>query len=316
MRNGSIAPWLVLCALIVLAGGCKKSDAPGGSSPGVEAPSQETNQARSLYAKGFNILLDDPSTMIKEFFEKVPEEGIVGERKITLFPRHNFGERKIDEAEKAFFAARGVGSKETAPLEPIATTVIAEIKKVLSIFKEAHRYYDAEDYKDDKGAKGKKLHAQMRQAAAGFHKAFDQLSDKLSALEDKQSMAEISKYEAKKGPSYWFRYFNFKAKKALDVTRNAERYNKAFAQVEAAYQGMDAWQKSAGEVKPIFKSYLNMADKYYGQAKKLKRRMDEAATNKATPQAVGREAKMLVQWYNNLVSMSNSLHQMEAQGLL
>jgi Protein of unknown function (DUF3829) len=305
------ALWVTLIGSLCLGGGCKKSGAGGQMS-------DKGKQARSMYAKGYNALLDDPNTMVKDFFSNVPPQGLPKEgARVHLFPRGSLTESDIKEAREAFGQAKEIDADELSHLAPLADKALTSIDKVLATFKATKNYYTAEDFKDDKGAKGKKLYGEMKQAAAAFHKALDQMSGALSKLEDAQTLAEIKEHEEDKAASYWFRFYNFKAKQALAAMRKG-RFPKAFTELETAYNGLTKWKAAAGEgltKKPAaagaFKSYLNMTDQFYSHSKKFKRLLGEGDAKK-----LRRESTQLVSWYNNLVNMGNALFDLEAQGLL
>lgn len=295
---------LAVCTLM-LTGlvACKKS---GSSS---NEPSDAEKQAQSLYAKGYNSLLDDPKDMIKEFFERVPETGVPEKnKKVHMFGRHTLADSDIKEAEQAFSAAGDTLKK----IAPIAGKLMDAIKQVHSIYRDAYNYFKAEDYKDDAGAKGKKLVADMKQAATAFQKNLNAMGDALSALEDKASLSEIAKFSEKKGPSYLFRNFNFKAKKVLDAGSNKERVMKQLAALKKAYEEIETWKKS-NEASPAFKGYLGTVDNFHNNAKKLKRLLKTKDTD---PRAGKRTYQALVNNYNTLVSISNSLYQVEDLGQL
>ena len=71
--------------------GCKKDQSATGET---------AQQAMGLYAKGFNELIAEPQEMVKEYFDKIPEDGPDETKNNKLFPRQNFASSKIDVATK------------------------------------------------------------------------------------------------------------------------------------------------------------------------------------------------------------------------
>lgn len=275
-----------------------------------DEPSKETQQARSLYAKGYNSLLDKPRDMIEEFFEKVPDSGVPTEnKKVKIFAKHTFAERGIKEAEQAFDQAAKVEAGDAiAKLKPLADRALKAIKKVSTIFRDALNYYNAENYKEDKGSKGKVIFADMKVAATDFRKSIDAISDVLSELEDKETLAELKKFAKDKGPSYLFRNCNFRAKKLLDAIDDPKQFEAQYAEMEQAYKEADTWIKGDKSSK-IFKSYMGQVDRFFNNAKKLKRAF--ADHNK---KEIQRNLSQAANAYNTLVSIGDTMYQVEAQG--
>lgn len=286
---------------------CKKDQSTTGDA---------AQESMGLYAKGFNLLIDSPMDMVKEYQDKIPAEGPKEEDKPRLFPRQNFAASKITEAKTAFEAAKKAAPKTLESFAPIADKAIASAEKALRIFTDAHKYYDAEDYKDDKFAKGKELHTQMMGAIGEFRGAITELQAGLSRVEDEQASAELKKYKDD-SYSYWFRFFNQQAKKFIDAMQAAQtpeqlaKLEEAFGPTDAAYAGLEKFTSSKNPPQVTFKAYFDAAGRYHSTAKKILR---AAKDNKLDE--VGREAETLISNYNSLVSMANSMYQLEGNDLL
>lgn len=298
---------LLLCLCLL---SCKKDQSTTGDA---------AQQAMGLYAKGFNALIDSPMEVVKEYEDKIPEAGPPGDdAKPRLFPRQNFAESKLKEAREAFAAAKKEAPKSLDALAPIADRALAGAEKSVKIFTDAHKYYDAEDYKDDQFARGKELHKAMMGAISEFRGAVHELQAGLSKIEDEQAAAELTKFKPD-NYSYWFRFYNQQAKKLVDSVQAANTPEQlagleaAFKPVDDALAGMEKFLGTRNPPNTTFKSYSDSAARFHSTAKKLLRTIKEGKTD--SPE-LGQAANSLVTDYNTLVSLANSLYQLEDNDLL
>jgi hypothetical protein len=305
---------LVTAALVAAMPGCKKiagiaGDAVKGQSND-PAKSSAAREAMSHYAEGFNALISSPQELVKRYYSEFPQEGPEDGKKYNLFPQHTSAELKIAEAKKEFAAAAKSAPDSLKHLEPLATATVADIEKVATVYKSAYGYYQAEDFKDDKGAKGKQIHTDFLKAAAAFRENIDKFETALSDIEGKQSDEELKEYADKDTYSHQFRFFNREAQKLINA--KPENFLTAYPAVEAAYTGLDTFSKAKGAAQPAFKSYADAAERFYGEAKKLKR----AVEAKEKEEQLDSLRNSLINNYNTLVNISNSLKQLEANNLL
>jgi hypothetical protein len=296
---------VTLLVAFVFAAGCKKKD---------ESPVGETAQeAMGLYAQGFNALLEEPRRMIDEYVKKVPEDGPDPAKPAKLFPHHNRAETKIAEAKKAFDAAKSKAPPSLSKLAPLAEDAITHVNTVRTKYAAAHTYFDAENFKEDGGAKGKELHSELLAAVKAYRDAMRKLGAELSAVEDEQALAEIKKFESAKSYSYWFRFYNIRAKKFVDATQagDADAVTSALAPLDEAHGGLTAFAQSKTD-KPnaAFKAYVAQAESFHNTAQKVARDLKEGGDKQ------DRLAEQVVQNYNNLISMTNSLFELEANNAL
>jgi Protein of unknown function (DUF3829) len=297
-------------ALALLFTACKKDNSTTG---------EPAREAMGLYAKGFNALIADPKGMITEYFEKLPD-GPQPDSKPRLFAKQNFATSKISEARDAFVAAKKSAPASLAGLAAPADQALVAIDKVAVAFTAAHKYYDAENYKDDSFAKGKELHGQMVEASKQFQVALHQLEDGLSVIEDQQATDELKKYAGDRGYSYWFRAYNIEAKKFLTAVERADAPEPraalatAFTPMQKADEELAKFVEAKGtKLNASFKAYVGAAGRYNASAVKLLRLVKDAKPDEA---AIGREFDALVSGYNSLVSMANSLYQLEGADAL
>ncbi len=295
------------------------------------ATGETAQQAMGLYAQGFNELIAQPQEMVKEYFDKIPEEGPDETKNHKLFPRHTLASGKIDAATKSFADAKKAAPASLAKLGPLADAAIVGIKKVKVTFEAAQKYYDAENWKDDKFAKGKTLHTQMLAETKEFRTALDALSNELSAIEDAQAESELKKF----GPSsarYWFRFGNMRAKKLLAVVQKdlSPTYVKdleaALAEFAPVKDGVVTFVTTngagLGNVKSVYESYQRGIEEFFATATKAKRAAAdlEGGDGKNTKEGLIRllesELQEATRGYNSLISSGNSMYDLEASGAL
>jgi hypothetical protein len=279
------------------------------ASPGSDA--EQATMGR--YATGFNVLIGDPKKVIDEYFDDVPVEGPKPDEKYRLFPAHTRASIELEKARQSFDEAAKSAPDDLKYIAPLATTAVADIKKTIGVFEEAHKYYQAEDFKDDEGKKGKELHQQMVAASKAAEKSLDKLSDALSEVEEREAKKELARFEADKGYSYWFRRFNFEANKALKVTKS-EGFKKAFSGIDAQYTAVKGFADGKGDaLNATFKAYVGQVERFHSTAKKLSRAYAEAEPKASE---IGQLRSQLVSAYNGLVSTGNSMRELEANDLL
>lgn len=323
--KGLLSALMIACfaAGAAPATGCKKDQSATGET---------AQNAMGLYAEGFNVLIADPQNLIEEYFKEIPEEGPNETEKYKLFPRQNFARRKIDDAKKSFAAAKSGAPASLAKLPPMADATIASIEKVYAAFDAAQKYYDAENYKDDKFAKGKEIHAQMLASAKEFKAALHALSDELSAIEDAQSESELKKFN-ESSARYWFRFGNNRAKKLLAVVHKdlSDTYVKdleaALAEFAPVKDGVVKFVAANGAglqagVKNVYENYRERVESLFATATKVKRAAadlvnGDGKNNKAgLERALNSELEAATRDYNQMVSTANTLYDLEGNGVL
>lgn len=302
-------------ALVLSTSGCSKLSKllPGKEDPAAPAVSDQDMSVMGRYAEGFNAIIGKPHECLTEYMSKIPEQGPEPGKKYQLFPRQNFAATALSTAKTQFAEAKKDASTKLQHLGPLADTVLADLDQIVATFSEAHKYYDAENFKDDAGAKGKELHQKMVNLAASYQKNMDKLESALSDVERQQTLAELKKYEKDKSYSYWFRAFNFEASQLLKAV-DKDRYSKSFVQLEEVYTSLKAFSDGKGEqVNPSFKAYMTQVERFHSIAVKASRAFAETPENAEVLSSLHDD---LVGGYNSLISVSNSMQELEANDLL
>lgn len=300
----------IFIALAFIAA-CKKDASTTGAA---------AQEAMGLYAEGFNTLIKDPKSLIRDYFRSIPDSGPDEKTKPHLFPHQNSLPNTIKVARTAFDKAKAAAPKSLANLAPAADQSIAAVERLQQVYAAAQKYYEAENFKDDQFAKGKELHAQMIAVTKDFNAAIGKLENGLSSVEDEQAAQELAKFADNKGYSYWFRHFNMQAKKFLGSVETAQTPEQ-FAKLEEAFQPIatahDELNKfvaaKSAQVNATFGSYAKQVDSFHAAGTKIVRL---AKAPKLEAAEFDREAENLVGRYNNIVGFGNTLYKLEAQGLL
>ncbi len=313
---------VVFCvSALVGATGCKKLTKMLGEEAaqqveqmaGAAVGPSADERAMGLYAEGYNVLIDDPQECLSEYFDDVPQEGPQEGEKYRFFPAHTRGTIELGKVKTSFEQAASAAPDELKHLDPLAKDALKQLEAACATFAEVHKYYDAEDYKEDEGKKGKELHAKMLAAATSSHDSLEKIETELSKIEEQHSKKELAEFEKDKDYSYWFRAFSFESKKLLGVTDSAS-FEKKFNEMDKVYSGVKAFSDKKGDGQnAAFKSFVGQADRFHSTAKKLGRALKEAEPN---PQVLQNESSQLTSAYNSLVSIGNSLRQLEANNLL
>jgi hypothetical protein len=310
----ALAVFAALGTLGSSVGGCRKLATLAGvkakESAGDPVKSGAAVSTLSDYAKGFNVLVDRPQALLKTYFAAVPESGPEAGKKYEFAADHVTAEPKLAEAKQAFAAAAKKAPASLRHLEPLATACTTDLEQIAQSFRAAHAYYQAEDFKDDGGEKGRKLHAELAKLAETFRGDIQRLQDALTEIEDKQAADELKQFSDKTTHSFWFRFFNREASRIIHA--KPEDLTGLIAPLESAQSGLAEFNKSKGSAQPVFRAYAEAADRFVNDAKRLRREVDA----KGKPEDVAAIRDSLTSNYNALIGVSNSLRDLEASGLL
>ncbi len=220
-------------------------------------------------------------------------------------------------------------AKTLKPALPEVEAAADEYKKALTelepMIKQANRYYEHDDYKDDKMAKGKELHPQLMNAFAKFAQVNKGFEEKVITLNDGVNLRQFQRLE--KDASRRFEYLSQKALydakaviKLADIGELKELDQQKFdVAVQTFDKTLAELQQYAGEHKgetskvSMFSSYASDADEFLKSAKELLRRkrdnkdFNKEFFSKSSPSMVAGHPAQLIDKYNRMVNSSNSL---------
>lgn len=220
-------------------------------------------------------------------------------------------------------------AKTLKPALPDVEAAADEYKKALSelepLLTQANRYYQHDDYKDDKMAKGKELHPQLMGAFAKFAQVNKGFEDKVITLNDGVNQRHFERLE--KDASRRFEYLSqkslYEAKAVIKLADIGELKELDLQKFDVAVQSFDKalteLQQYASEHKAevskvsMFSSYASDSDEFLKAAKELLRRkrdnkdFNKEFFSKSSPSMVSGHPAQLIEKYNRLVNSSNNL---------
>ncbi len=198
-------------------------------------------------------------------------------------PRNVLGLYTIYETDDC---AKGVAeAKAAAPaqaeLEAASEAYVKTVQALEPLLKEADDYYEQENYRDDKFAKGKEMHPKLLAAWDEFGKADGALRGLVAKIGDERQLAELAQVEKSEGKKARYHIMNtFLAAKTLvrletDVDMKKMDLPKVQAQLasyEQAVKDLEAFNEGEGAGK-IDSFYISSAKDVLVTAKGLMRRV-------------------------------------------
>ena len=122
---------------------------------------------------------------------------------------------ETDDCAKGVSEAAGA-TPANAPLDEASAAYVKSVQALEPLLNEADDYYEQENYKDDKFAKGKEMHGKLLAAWKDFGNADHKLRDVVQEISDVRQTAELARVEKEEGRSARFHMMNtFLGAKAL-----------------------------------------------------------------------------------------------------
>ena len=220
-------------------------------------------------------------------------------------------------------------AKTAPPALPEVESAAAEYRKALEeldpLVKQANKYYDQSDYKDDKMAKGKQLHPQLMNAFAKFEQVSKGFEDRVTTLNDAVNARQFARLE--KDPSRRLQYLSQKslneAKALIKLTDIAElkeldlqKYDVALQTYDKALTELEQYadsHKAETSRAMMFSSYLSSSKNFLKSAKELLRRkrdnkdFNKEFFSKSSPSMVDGHPAQVIETYNRMIGDSNNL---------
>jgi len=206
-----------------------------------------------------------------------------------------------------------------AELEAAATAYADAVSKLEPLLKEADDYYEQQNYKDDRMAKGKALHPRLVAAWNAFATADQGLRGAVEAVNDKRKLAKLAEIERSEGRKarYYVEAVMIEAKRVLRANDTAKPDVAAIAKTVGAYEEMvkGVEQASGANGGPKIGSFfLSAAKSYLVTAKQLMRRIrdkvryssgDRMMINAGSGWMVEGSPQRLLRDYNQLIESYN-----------
>jgi hypothetical protein len=305
---------LSVCRLILALGTAILLGPFGADAARAQSPS--LTRKINAYVECINRLSARSYDSRARYFSWVGKEGPTGRERIiygTYTIYDTSGCRKsVDEANAL--------EPHLPELEAAASAYVKAVVALEPLLKEADDYYDQENYKDDRMAKGKALHPRLVAAWDAFAAADQTLRGGLDVLQDKRAvegLAEIEKTEGRK--ERWHIEALMIAAKRVMRTESANppdlaKITEAVGDYEAMVKATEDYA-AADKGGRIGSSFVNASKEYLTTAKQLMRRVrdkvpyssgDQMMLNSGGGWMVQGSPARLMRDYNQLVSSYNS----------
>lgn len=326
---------LVAVALVgcTNSSGGTKADNSSGTPPAGQAeaaaaldPDAALGAKLEAYIECANEFVNDVHQARRNYLGDVnPKTGPTGkeEGKIYLAPQLHDPKKCVEG-----MAAAAKAEPHLPDLESAGAAFGSALAALYPLSEDGFKYYDREDNRDDKGAKGRALHVKLLAAWADFDKAVAALDPALETYGDKLDEARLAKLA--KRPDQRLRYLHAKlmnaSKKVVTVAASVDQPSAlpldAFhANVAALASAVDELGTYATahkqEVDDLFMNPLiRGADTFLKSAKNLERRKrdkvaysdgERATIGANNAAAVDGSPGQVIDTYNQLIGESNGL---------
>jgi hypothetical protein len=332
----------VVIALAVLSlPGCKKDAAPGtpgaasavaAGEPGA-APAAAGNAAQQEadaqlgdklheYIGCFNGLSSSVHSSWDRYLDWVDEKkGITGKE------THVYGLYQINQAETCM---KGLDKSKGLPpslpdVEAAAEAYRTAATDLLPLVQAAHKYYDQNDYKDDKFAKAKEMHGPLSEAFKKFFDADKALDSKVITIKDALDERRLKALES--DPNRKLQYLVEKsiasAKKLLEASRvtkledlDEAKYQAALTTYDTDVTNLETFvQNNKAEADKVTSIDSAIRDgqelvkvaKALGRRKREKKDFNKEFFSNSNPSMVEGHPAQVIDKFNSLIRQTNYL---------
>lgn len=264
-------------------------------------------QKLNAYVDCINRLSERSYDSRERYFSWVAKNGPTGKERII------YGTYTIydtSDCKKAVEAANAIEPHQP-DIEAAASAYVEAVTSLEPLLKEADDYYEQENYKDDKMAKGKALHPRLVAAWDAFAAADTKLREGVEAIQDKaavENLAEIEKAEGRKA-RYHIEALMMSAKRLMRLQTASPPDLPKITEALADYESLaKATEEYAGS------TFNNEAKGFLVSSKQLMRRVrdkvpystgDKMMLNAGSGWMVEGSVPRLTHDYNELVDSYN-----------
>jgi hypothetical protein len=170
------------------------------SVPKEARPIAKALKKKGHYVECFNGVEKSRKAAVKRYFSwiKDPKTGPTGKE------RHVYGIYKIhgmDRCKKQVEKAKAISVdfKELNELAKLMDTYVVDAEKVVKLAAKIKRYYTDQDYKDDKFAKGKKLHSEFLELLTKLQPTAKKFTLLMDRVEDTLNEQRVEYFKKKYG---------------------------------------------------------------------------------------------------------------------
>jgi hypothetical protein len=282
----------------------------------------QSNAKLKTYIECYNSLDGDVHKAIERYAEWVKDAktGPTG-KETTVSGVGMINSKDVAECRGKFTEAQGL--KPDLPLDGLGAEYIKAVEGLSQVVEEMYPYYDREDYKDDKFAKGKQLHPRFVAQIAPFLDASKRFSQELDLESDRRLEAQMAALEKEQGRKLpYLNLATMHQAKLLIRLIGEETFS-----LDQVTTRLDAFEKAADEelkfaqdnpqeLPTLWSMYSMGLEEFRKAAKERKRRVRDK-----TPYGIGEKSliesnaanlvegtrEKAIEKYNSLVSGSNHL---------
>ncbi|MGD9668060.1 MAG: YiiG family protein [Hyphomicrobiaceae bacterium] len=222
----------------------------------------------------------------------------------------DYGLYSLYDVKDEIAKARGaIGKPPASPeLDAAAERYINAYEALSPLITAANGYYERKDYKSDKMAEGKALHAKLVPAAEAFIAARGEIETGMRTFKrdlDKRSLAAIEAREGQ-GPNWHVKNVMMTAQDAIEQLPQGQRA----ADMKAFDAALDGYAKAVRGFDEFSQAYPGRFSAFESQPRSLLGKLREIrdklakAKGKVRDQFVGMDLTFLVSQYNMMVSTS------------
>ena len=282
-------------------------------------PAQSLTEKLNAYVGCINRLSERSFQSRERYFSWAAKSGPTGKERII------YGTYTIydtSDCRKNVEKANALEPRD-AELETAASAYADAVSKLEPLLKETDDYYEQENYKDDKMAKGKALHPRLVAAWDAFADADRKLRGGVEALNDKNALAKLADIEKADGKKvrYYVEATMIQAKRVLRAESNDKPDVAAITQALGDYEEtVKASEEFAGSAVmdrgKIGSMFISNAKSFLTTAKQLMRRIrDKTPYSSGDKMMLGGQGSgwmvegsppRLLRDYNQLVDAYNS----------
>lgn len=245
-----------------------------GAAAQTPSPEQSLKEKLNAYVGCINRLSERSYDSRARYFSWADKSGPTGKERIiygtyTIYDTSDC--RK--NVEKA-----NVLEPRDAALEAAASAYAEAVSRLEPLLKEADDYYSAENYKDDKMAKGKALHPRLVAAWDAFASADQKLRTGVEAINDRRALERLAEIERSEGKTarYHVEALMIQAKRVLRAEDAAKadvaEITQALNEYESVVKAAEQFSGSGGGAK-IGSFFIGNAKSFLVTAKSLMRRI-------------------------------------------
>lgn len=262
----SIGVLLLVGGLILAHGLCGRSPAHA------EAPA--LTEKINAYVACINRLSERAYESRARYASWASEKGPTGKERII------YGLYTIYETDdcKAGVEKANALEPDDKDLEAAASAYVEAVVPLESLLKEADDYYEQENYKDDKMAKGKALHPRLVAAWNAFAVADLKLRDGIDVIQDKKAVEQLAELERTEGrkAQYHIQALMMGAKRLMRTQSAGKpdlaKITESLAEYEAVANATESYA-AANKDSKIGSSFVNDAKSFLVTSKQLMRRI-------------------------------------------